>query len=81
MVMHTFNPCTWETNAEESGVQNQTQAYTKFKVSLGYLKKKKKKSIYHKCMGFFVDLHSRSLGPYAPWSLDYRIFTVSFEIE
>jgi hypothetical protein len=41
MVMHTFNPCTWETNAEESGVQNQTQAYTKFKVSLGYLKKKK----------------------------------------
>lgn len=80
MVVHTFNPCTWETDAEGSGVQKQTQPYTKFKVSLCYLKKKNPFTInvWVSLWTFNSVLLVHSL---APHSLRYWIFAVSFEIE
>lgn len=38
MVMHAWNTCRWEVEAEASEIQGQPQVYNEFGTSLGYMR-------------------------------------------
>lgn len=38
MVVHAYNPDTWEVEAEGSGIQGQSRLHKDLKVTLGYMR-------------------------------------------